>query len=100
MNLKNQIENLIQIELKSNQEEIILKKLSNYIDELIKKDFASLIQLLYKIDINEKKIKENLANNTTQTESEIIAKMIIEREKEKINTRNLNKETENNDWIF
>ncbi len=57
------------------------------INELINKDFASLVQLLYKIDIDEKKLKQLLKSHIENTSATIIADLIIERQIQKIKTK-------------
>lgn len=57
------------------------------INELINKDFHSLIQLLYRIDVNEKKIRTFLAQNTDGDSAIILADLIIERQLQKAESR-------------
>ncbi|WP_336515125.1 hypothetical protein [Pollutibacter soli] len=87
------LENLIRadwkIELKkSATEEDLLNALAFEINRMIQTDFSRLIQLLYRIDISEKKLKELLHKNKQSDAGKIIAHMIIERQKEKIRYRN------------
>jgi hypothetical protein len=55
--------------------------LATRINELIDTDFNKLITLLYRFDINEKKLKQKLADASNA--GEVIADLIIEREEEK-----------------
>ncbi len=73
--------------------------LTECINELINKDFPALIQLLYRLDIPEKKLKENLALQETMDAAEIISTMIIKRQIEKIVSREKfsRKNSENNE---
>ena len=57
------------------------------INELINKDFQSLIQLLYRIDVNENKIRLYLHENSDKDSASIIADLIIERQLQKIESR-------------
>ena len=57
------------------------------INELINKDFQSLIQLLYRIDVNEKKIRFYLEENLHKDGSAVIADLIIERQFQKMESR-------------
>lgn len=86
------LENLIRadwkIDLKkSATEEDLVNALAFEINSMIQNDFYRLIQLLYRIDISEKKLKELLNKNRQADAGKIIAHMIIERQKEKIRYR-------------
>lgn len=63
------------------------EKLVTGINELINTNFPALIQLLYRLDISENKLKENLTNNPGNNSAAIISTMIIERQVEKIISR-------------
>ena len=54
-------------------------KLSIHINELIKNNFQGLLFLLYKIDVEEKKLKTHLSANANNDAGNIIATLIIER---------------------
>ena len=70
----------------SNQD--LESKLAIYINELIDKDFNKLVNLLYRIDISEQKLKIALQNeDKTISSSETIAKLIIERQLQKLEFR-------------
>jgi hypothetical protein len=60
--------------------------LADRINYLINNDFEKLIRLLYRIDIPEKILKENLKNQK-ENAGAIIAEMIVERQLQKIKTR-------------
>ena len=62
-------------------------RLSAYINELILNDFDKLVFILYRIDINEKTIKQLLQQANTMSAGETIADAIIARELEKIALR-------------
>ena len=62
-------------------------KLASVIDDLIANDFARLVQILYRLDISEKRLKELLAAQQGRDASIVIARLIIEREKQKIESR-------------
>jgi hypothetical protein len=57
------------------------------INELINKDFHSLVQLLYRIDVNENKIRTFLDQNTERDSAIILADLIIERQLQKVESR-------------
>jgi hypothetical protein len=65
----------------------IREKLILLINELINKDFQALLQLLYRIDVNEKKIRLYLNEKTNEDSANVLANMIIERQLQKIETR-------------
>ena len=62
-------------------------QLSDYINNLIKNDFDKLIAYLYRIDVNEQKLKTLLQQFPLQDAGSIIASLIIERQEQKIKTR-------------
>ncbi len=61
----------------------------SFLDDLIRNDFNRLLSILYRVDISEEKLKRKLAENKESaiSSAEIIAQLLIEREKEKIITR-------------
>ena len=63
--------------------------LVNFIDDLIQNDFNRLVSILYRVDISEQKLKLKLAENKDSNvrSAEIIANLLIEREQEKIRSR-------------
>ena len=62
-------------------------QLSTYINSLIKNDFDKLIAYLYRIDVNEQKLKSLLQDNPGEDAGNIIATLIIERQQQKIKSR-------------
>lgn len=62
-------------------------QLSTYINMLIKNDFDKLIAYLYRIDVNEQKLKKLLQDHPQEDAGNIIASLIIERQQQKIKTR-------------
>ena len=63
------------------------KVLIRRIEELIEKDVEKLKWILYRIDVNEKKVHEALATNASLHYPEILTDLIIERQIEKAKTR-------------
>lgn len=57
------------------------------INELINQDFQSLVQLLYRIDVDEKKLKALLSKAQGAASAPIIADLLIERQLQKARTR-------------
>ena len=81
----------------------IREQLISLINELINKDFHALVQLLYRIDVNEKKIRHYLDANKNEDSASILADMIIERQLQKIESRKLfskknNEESDEEKW--
>jgi len=61
--------------------------LAESINELIQNDFQKLISILYRLDINEEKLKHLLKENTQSDAGLIITDLIIERQIQKIKSR-------------
>ena len=70
-------------------EENLLHKLSEFINHLIQTNFQKLVLILYKVDVSENKLKQLLQTESGEDAATIIARLIIEREIQKINSRNL-----------
>ncbi|RTL58257.1 MAG: hypothetical protein EKK37_07925 [Sphingobacteriales bacterium] len=68
-------------------EEELINQLAAYINSLINNNFQQLIRHLYRIDINEGKLKTLLKENQGEDAGRIIAKMIIDRQIQKIKIR-------------
>jgi len=87
-NLIPSINQTFQIELPENISfEIMKEKHSAYINNLIETDFEKLVSILYRIDVNEYKLKNMLLENNGEDASKIIADLIIERQMQKIKSR-------------
>ena len=71
-------------------------QLSAYINTLIKNDFDKLITYLYRIDVNEQKLKLLLQQNPGEDAGNIIATLIIERQRQKIKSREQFSQRDNN----
>jgi hypothetical protein len=61
--------------------------LAVYINSLINTDFNKLVSLLYRIDVNEVKLRQLLDNNRESDAAAIITDLIIERQLQKIRSR-------------
>jgi hypothetical protein len=71
-------------------------QLSEYINKLIKDDFEKLVSYLYRIDVSEQKLKSLLQQNPGEDAGNIIATLIIERQQQKIKTRQQFSQRDNN----
>ena len=65
--------------------------LARKINELIDKDFARLVQILYRMDIDEQKLKSLLSAFPEEDAGRMIAQLMIERQEQKIKNRYQNK---------
>ena len=75
-----------------NREEFTLE-LARIIEELIARDFPRLINVLYRLDVDEQKLKNELKDNPGSPSGLQIANLIVERQLEKLKTR---KQTDKN----
>ena len=62
-------------------------QLIDYVNMLLVKDFSKLVQLLYQTDVNERLLKQKLAEQQGTDAANVIADMLIERQEQKIRTR-------------
>ena len=60
-------------------EQLSREKLIDYLNEFIKNDFSKVVQLLYRIDVSEQKLKKVLQENPDSDAASLIADLIIER---------------------
>ena len=67
--------------------EEIKAALTSYVNELINKDFEKLVSLLYRIDVNEHKMRNLLNAKQGENAAGLIADLIIERQLQKIESR-------------
>ena len=67
--------------------EDLLRLLTTHVNNLLDSDFEKLVSLLYRLDISEKKLRECLAINAGQDAAPLIALLIIERQEQKIKSR-------------
>jgi hypothetical protein len=61
--------------------------LADYINHLIQTDFQKLVFILYRIDVNETRLKRILKENKGEDAGRIISNLIIERQLQKIKSR-------------
>ena len=73
------------------------QKLSDHINDLININFEKLVQLLYRLDIDEIKLKKTLQEYPNQDAGKMIAALIIERYLQKIKSRQQFRQGNDND---
>ena len=78
--------------LKRNEQ---LRSLNAYINHLLSHDFQSLVSALYRMDVNEDKLKILLNKNPNQDAAGIIAQLMIQRQQQKLFSKNNFKVDEN-----
>lgn len=69
----------------------VKEKLAVHINYLINHDFEKLVYYLYRIDVNESKMKHLLDKNGGENAAGLITDLIIKRQSEKIKSRKENK---------
>jgi|SRR6185437_9775603 len=62
-------------------------QLAEKINILIQRDFEALVQLLYRIDVSEKRLRGILDSDIGEDAGRIIARLIMERQWQKIESR-------------
>jgi SOS response regulatory protein OraA/RecX len=60
-------------------ETLSAEQLAEYIRQLIDSDFQRLVQLLYRLDVSEEKLKNVLADNPSGDAGDMIAQLVMER---------------------
>ena len=86
--LINDINQSLEISLPSSvSEEEFRKRLTSHINHLINHDFEKLVFYLYRIDVNENKMRDLLEKREGENAAELIANLIIERQLQKIESR-------------
>src|SRR5436190_4363961 len=82
------INNSLQLELKENISMDELRNLlSGHIHHLINNNFNKLVGILYRIDVSETKLRQLLEDKHAEDAGMIIADLIIERQVQKIQSR-------------
>lgn len=67
--------------------ETLHERLSDYVNQMIESDFERLVNLLYRIDVDEEKLRDLLLKNQGQDAGSIIAGLIIERQINKLKSK-------------
>jgi len=76
--------------------EELRQQLTLHITHLINHDFEKLVFYLYRIDVDENKIKHLLEQKEGENAAGLIAELIIERQSEKIKSRRQFNQRDNN----
>lgn len=92
------LQNYLSIDLHdpANEMELLLR-IQKKVNTLIENDFQGLTNILYRIDVSEQKLKQLLQENEDEDAAAIIAGLIVERQKEKIQSRHDTKHFDNPD---
>ena len=75
--------------------DLLKEKLSSHINFLIQSDFQKLVYILYRVDVSESKLKHLLKENQDHNAANIITELIIERQLQKIKSRQEHRNNEN-----
>ena len=84
-------------ELSTFEKEGLKQQLTHYINHLLVHDFNRLIQLLYRVDVNEQKLKQLLRDNPQTDAAVLISDLIILRQQEKVKSRKAFKKDDRED---
>ena len=79
------------------QDDEFIAALANYLNDLILNDFEKLIFILYKVDVDEKRLRNILTTNLQTDAGELLARLVVERQIQKINSRKAS-ETSGGEW--
>jgi hypothetical protein len=80
------IEQLLQLSSSISSDEM-KQQLIIHINDLLLNDFQKLIHILYRVDVNENKLRKLLQLNPQTDAAVIIADLLIERQQQKIKTK-------------
>jgi hypothetical protein len=69
--------------------EIWLERLAKAVNELIANDFPALVHILYRVDVNEAKLKQMLAVHPDENAGYTIARMLLQRQIQKEETKKM-----------
>lgn len=74
-------------QLTETEKEGLKRQLIVHINDLLLNDFNGLVQILYRVDVSEQKLKNLLKDNPQTDAAVIIADLLIERQDQKIKTK-------------
>ena len=75
----------------------LFHELAAYINSLIQTDFEQLVRILYRMDVSEPKLKQLLRENPDEDAGKLIARLMVERQHQKIQTRKMFRDAEDDD---
>lgn len=67
--------------------QLLYQKMIDQVNELLNKDFSQLVQILYRVDVDEIKLKNILLENPGMDAAVLITDLLIKRQEEKIISR-------------
>ena len=68
------------------------EQLAHFVNDLIDKDFSRLVQILYRLDVSEDKLKTVLLENPTGDAGDMIATLILQRIEQQQKTKDMFKQ--------
>ena len=75
-------------DLSADERLTVKNELSGYLNHLLLNDFSALVQILYRVDVSEQKIRSVLEENKEANAGDLLAELIIERQLQKQQQRN------------
>lgn len=63
------------------------RQLVDAVNHLVVNDFGALVQILYRLDVSEEKIRKSLSANPQRDAADLIAKLLLERQVQKMKQR-------------
>lgn len=81
------------------EQEAVVKFMAQRIEEMMSGDFEALMSMMYRLDVAESKIREALAPGNPENPATGLAKLIIERQKQRMETREKYRHNDSSDWI-
>lgn len=82
------LKELIKLDMLPDERNTRRKQLSEYLNDLLLHNFPQLVQLLYRVDVSEVLLKATLKQNPTKDAGELIADLLLQRQREKLAARN------------
>lgn len=77
----------VNTDLSPDKRDELKKQLATYLNELLLHDFHSLVQLLYRVDVSEKKLKTVLQESPNEDAGNLLAELVLQRQLEKLETK-------------
>ena len=81
------------------EDEELLESLSDRIAHLLMYEMESFMTLMYRMDVSEKKVAAALSPNHSEAPNVALAKLVIERQMERMATKKKYKQAPLNDWM-